>query len=221
MFEQTADPDARAAAVAALGASGSADPEQRRGLRALVNADPDPRVRAVALAALVRVERPRAAASAWRAASQDVDAAVRRRAAEVAPQLGVAIGERWLLALLRDASALVAEAAAFALGERGRASATAVRVLGRTVTDHADPLVREAAVAALGAIGDPAGLPAVLRACDDKPAVRRRAVLALAAFDGPEVEARLLAALDDADWQTRQGAEDLLREPLSERPASP
>jgi hypothetical protein len=39
--------------------------------------------------------------------------------------------------------------------------------------------------------------------------VRRRAVLALAAFDGPEVEDALADARTDADWQTRQAAEDL------------
>ncbi|MCZ7536002.1 MAG: hypothetical protein M5T61_08810 [Acidimicrobiia bacterium] len=65
------------------------------------------------------------------------------------------------------------------------------------------------AVAALGAIGDPAGLPAVLVACRDRPAIRRRAVLALAPFSGPEVEAAILHALDDPDWQVRQAAEDL------------
>ena len=81
--------------------------------------------------------------------------------------------------------------------------------LGRAATDHDDPLVREAAVAALGALGDPSTLPVVLAACDDKPAVRRRAVLALAAFDGAEVEARLALALTDRDWQVRQAAEDL------------
>src|SRR5437762_1926107 len=75
---------------------------------------------------------------------------------------------------------------------------------------HADALCREAAVAALGAIGDPAGLPAILRATTDKPAIRRRAVLALAPFDGPEVDAALQRALTDRDWQVRQAAEDLL-----------
>jgi HEAT repeat protein len=74
---------------------------------------------------------------------------------------------------------------------------------------HRDPLVREAAVAALGALGHPDGRAAVLAACSDKPAVRRRAVLALAAFEGDEVEAALTAALGDRDWQVRQAAEDL------------
>jgi HEAT repeat protein len=71
--------------------------------------------------------------------------------------------------------------------------------------------VREAAVAALGVFGDPAGLPAILAGCQDKPAIRRRAVLALAAFQGPEVDAALERALTDRDWQTRQAAE-LLRD---------
>ena len=68
------------------------------------------------------------------------------------------------------------------------------------------------AVAALGAIGDTAGLPAVLAACRDRATVRRRAVIALAAFEGPDVDAALRTALDDRDWQVRQAAEDLLRD---------
>ncbi|MBL6630630.1 MAG: HEAT repeat domain-containing protein, partial [Ilumatobacteraceae bacterium] len=76
---------------------------------------------------------------------------------------------------------------------------------------HDDALVRESAAAALGAIGDERGLPAILAACKDKPAVRRRAVLALAPFDGPEVDAAIDAALTDRDWQVRQSAEDLRR----------
>ena len=74
-----------------------------------------------------------------------------------------------------------------------------------------DALVREAAVAALGALGDERGLPAILAACADKPAVRRRAVLALAPFEGPDVEAAIDVALTDRDWQVRQAAEDLRR----------
>ena len=84
-------------------------------------------------------------------------------------------------------------------------------------TGAADPLVREAAAAALGAIGDARGLPAILAACEDKPHVRRRAVLALAPFDGPEVEAAIDRALTDRDWQVRQAAEDL-RRAAGERP---
>jgi HEAT repeat protein len=82
--------------------------------------------------------------------------------------------------------------------------------LAVAATTHDDPLVREAAVAALGALGDERGLAAILQACGDRPAIRRRAVLALAAFEGDDVEAALQHALEDADWQVRQAAEDLV-----------
>ncbi len=113
--------------------------------------------------------------------------------------------------LLRDPVPRVVEAAAFAAGELAdRTSGTPlVEQLAGVATTHPDPLCREAAVAAIGAIGDPTGLPAVLAATTDKPAVRRRAVLALAPFEGPDVDAALTRALADRDWQVRQAAEDL------------
>jgi len=199
----------RAARAGALGHT-RPTPEQRSELVAAAESDPDPRVRAVALGALVRSGPQRSAASPWRAAARDRDASVRRRAAELAPALGVEAPARCLVKLLADDDPLVAEAAAFALGEHPRAGAQAIAGLRRAASAHTDPLVREAAVAALGARGDPSTRDVVLAACDDKPAVRRRAVLALAAFDGPEVEERLRRALEDRDWQVRQAAEDLL-----------
>ena len=78
----------------------------------------------------------------------------------------------------------------------------------------AEPLVREAAVAALGAIGDPAAVDVIIAATSDKPAVRRRAVLALAPFEGDHVDAAIDRALKDRDWQVRQAAEDLGRAQL-------
>jgi HEAT repeat protein len=202
----------RAAAAAILGRRARATAEERRELQQLVTSDPDGRVRSVALGALVHAAPRRSAAGAWRIAAHDPDASVRRRAAELAPALAAAASPRVLLALLDDVEPLVAEAAAFALGEHPSATPRVVAALGRAATANDDALVREAAVAALGAIGDPAALPVVLAACDDKPAVRRRAVLALAAFEGPHVEVRLKEALEDRDWQTRQAAEDLLRD---------
>jgi HEAT repeat protein len=139
----------------------------------------------------------------------DVDPAVRRRACEEAgrhPDVDVD-----LVPMLGDDQPAVVEAVCWALGERGGgAGAVAVRRLGDVATRHDDPLCREAAVAALGAIGDPAALDVILAATADKPAVRRRAVLALAPFEGPEVDAALQRALEDRDWQVRQAAEDLL-----------
>jgi HEAT repeat protein len=204
-------PLARAAAAAALGA-GELVPADVDRLRGLVDDDPDARVRAAALAALVRRGPVMAARSAWLVASEDPEPVVRRRAVETAPALGGAIPVEPLLALLGDADTWVAEAAAFALGERGDDAARTLPALIAAATTHDDALVREAAIAALGAAGDPAGLAAVLAGCTDKPAIRRRAVLALAAFDGPEVEAALARALEDPDWQVRQAAEDLLHD---------
>jgi HEAT repeat protein len=132
---------------------------------------------------------------------------VRRRACE----LSVGWLEVDLRPLLADPEPLVVEAAAWAAGERSDRSA--VDAVARVTTDHTDPLCREAAVAALGAIGDDRGLPAILAAQDDRPAVRRRAVIALAPFHGQAVDAALERARQDRDWQVRQAAEDLLEEP--------
>ena len=139
-----------------------------------------------------------------------------------------------LATLLSDPDFAVVETAAWATGERlGRAAELAeaspeqsgapenaddVMALEAGLLDalidlavnHEDALCREAAVAALGAIGDERALPAILHATEDKATVRRRAVIALAPFDGPEVDAALQTAREDRDWQVRQAAEDLL-----------
>ena len=166
-------------------------------------------VRATALSALVRLgaltldELERAAG--------DRDSLVRSRAAEVAPRALPPAGANAVLdALLRDADPTVVEVAAWACGEVEGSTPELVGLLGTIATGHDDARVREAAVAALGAIGDDAGLPAILAATTDKPAIRRRAVLALAPFEGPEVDAALEAALQDRDWQVRQAAQDLI-----------
>jgi HEAT repeat protein len=208
----------RAVEAATLGLGPRLDRKTPRELVDSVESDPDARVRSAALGALTRRASRVSARAAWRLATRDRDAAVRRRAAELAPSLDTLATRApmvdVLLALLDD-DALVAEAAAFALGELGsrrdhepeRSSAGAA--LARVATEHSDPLVREAAVAALGAIGDPSSLSSVLAATRDRPAIRRRAVLALAAFEGAEVEAAIERALTDTDWQVRQAAEDL------------
>lgn len=164
--------------------------------------DPDPDTRQIALGALDRLARLDDVAVV--AALADPAAAVRRRALTIAARRpSVAIGS-----LLHDPDPTVVETAAWAVGEQG--STEDVERLCGLAGSADDALVREAAVAALGAIGDPRGLPAILAACHDKPAVRRRAVLALAPFDGPDVDAALRAALSDHDWQVRQAAEDVL-----------
>jgi HEAT repeat protein len=67
-------------------------------------------------------------------------------------------------------------------------------------------------VAALGPIGHPGGLPAVIDALEDKPTVRRRATVALAGFDDPRVEPALRRASGDRDWQVRQAADELMED---------
>jgi HEAT repeat protein len=180
-----------------------------------LSTDSDPSVRATAFAALVRCDALDAATLVT--GLGDRDAKVRRRCATlaaVAPAKDRDAVAPALLTLLADDEHLVAEAAAWSLGEWGadnpRLDET-LAVLTTMTVEHTEPLCREAAVAALGAIGDDRGLAAILHACGDKPAVRRRAVLALAPFDGDAVEAAIDRALADRDWQVRQAAEDLRR----------
>jgi HEAT repeat protein len=192
------EPAQRRRAAALAGHTGDA-----AGARQLLH-DPDPGVRATALGALGRLGQ--AGVDEVGEALADPSPEVRRRACQVA--VGVAGVD--LVAVLDDPDPRVVEMAGWALGERGAAAGrAAVDRLSAVATSHDDALAREAAVAALGAIGDEAGLPAILAATRDKPAIRRRAVIALAPFSGPEVVAALQAALADRDWQVRQAAEDL------------
>ncbi|HEX6475723.1 MAG TPA: HEAT repeat domain-containing protein, partial [Acidimicrobiales bacterium] len=167
--------------------------------------DASPGLRAASLGALARMHR--LAPSELASALADPAPEVRRRACE----LSIGLPAVDLRPLLGDPEPLVVEAAAWAVGERREAAV--VDAVARVATEHADPLCREAAVAALGAIGDDRGLPAILAAQNDRPAVRRRAVIALAPFQGSAVEAGLERARQDRDWQVRQAAEDLLDEP--------
>lgn len=165
-------------------------------------ADSDANVRSTAYAALLRMKALTDADVV--VALRDPDAVVRRRACRLAIEFPVN-----LVPLLNDEDFTVAEQAAWALGERAdSAGAAAVAALATMAIDHSDNLCREAAVAALGAIGDEHGLPAILSATKDKPAIRRRAVIALSPFSGPEVDAAFQRAKQDRDWQVRQAAED-------------
>lgn len=192
----------------------------------------DPAVRSAALGALQRAGD--LAPDDLRGAALDPEPTVRTRVAELAAVAGagsseatthqVAI-EEVLLTLLADNDDGVVEVAAFALGELLltdtpdgadahsdgiEAAPRRVSALAAVATSHQDALCREAAVAALGAIGHPGGLPAVLNGCGDRASVRRRAVLALSAFDGKGVTAMLEQLTADRDLQVSQAAEDLL-----------
>jgi HEAT repeat protein len=192
--------------VALAGHGGDAD-LARQGL-----GDPDARVQEAAVGALARLGQLSTADVARVLRSGPVP--VRRRALDAAPgvrgrgsrsQLPVLV-----IGALSDEDPLVVVGAAWFLGERRHRPAVAA--LAEVAARHHDTRCREAAVAALGAIGDPSGLPAVLAALDDKPTVRRRATVALAGFDDPRVEPALAAAGDDRDWQVRQAASELRQE---------
>jgi HEAT repeat protein len=177
----------------------------RRGL-----VDPDPGVRAAAIGALARLGS--LSVDDVAAALADDAPAVRRRAVDAAT-LVRGKGSRSALpaaltVALADPDALVVVGAAWFAGERRYRPA--VPALVTLATTHDDARCREAAVAALGAIGDPAGLDAVLHALDDRPTVRRRATVALAGFDDRRVGPALRRAAEDRDWQVRQAAEELL-----------
>ncbi len=165
-------------------------------------ADPQADVRIAGLRSLARLEE------------LDEHALV-RALADPAPEVRIAAlelaarqAEPDLRAGLDDAEPMVVEAAAWALGERSDLGAVAR--LSEIATSHDEPLAREAAVAALGAIGDPSGLSAILAATRDKPAIRRRAIVCLAPFEGPEVDAAFARARSDRDRQVRDAVDELL-----------
>ena len=193
-------------------------------------ADPAPEVRAAGLSALARMGA--LGGDDVAGALSDPEVMVRRRGCDLAGRQHASLpvpSAELVGALARathDPAPEVVEAACHALGEVGYSSDqcddaalpsglpvpdrdVAVAALTAVAAGHRDPLCREAAVAALGSVGAPGGLAAVLGALSDKPAVRRRAVVALAAFEGDEVVRALRAAARDPDWQVRQVAEDL------------
>lgn len=124
--------------------------------------------------------------------------------------------ENQLAHLLSDTDSMVVETAAWALGEREAKTATTIDLLSQVARSHSDPLVRESTVAALGAIADERGLPAILDATGDKVAIRRRAIVALAAFEGPLVSGAYEQARNDRDRQVRDTVEELLGPPANQ-----
>jgi len=175
-------------------------------------AHPDPAVRATALGALDRLGV--LADERLAAFFADVDPRVRRRAVGLSARRR----EMDLAVPLADHDPAVVETAAWACGEHETVPDDVFDMLVALARGSAagkDALVREAAVAALGAIADDRGLDVILAATSDRPAIRRRAVLGLAPFVDPDhpraadVAAALARATSDRDWQVRQAAEDI------------
>jgi HEAT repeat protein len=143
----------------------------------------------------------------------DHDARVRRRALELSSTVtGRGVKTTLidgLINALSDEDPLVVDGACWAIGERQ--AAQALEPLCDLARNHSDPRCREAAVAALGAIGDEAGLATIILCLDDKPNIRRRVVVALASFEGEAVDQALDRCRVDHDWQVRQAVEMLER----------
>ncbi|NKB41940.1 MAG: hypothetical protein GKR86_13065 [Ilumatobacter sp.] len=194
----------RRRAVVIAGHSGDLDHAQQ------AVSDAEPTVREAALSALERLGALDDATLIVALADDQVS--VRRRAAELAamhPTID-------LIDALSDDDPRVVEVAAWACGEHESDRDAIVDRLISLATTAEEPLVRESAVAALGAIGAVRAVDTIIAGTTDKPAVRRRAVLALAPFLGADdigrsVEEAINRALKDRDWQVRQAAEDLRR----------
>ncbi len=169
--------------------------------------DGDPGVRAAALGALARCGTLQAEQVGQ--ALRDEAATVRCRAAELAPP------EVELVGLLSDPDASVVEMAAAALGERDRDSGP-VRELCRVARSHDDPLCRESAVAALGAIA--AGLDA------EEDAPHEAAADPDAEEDAPHKAAADPDAEEDAPHKAAAGSdaeEDVPHEAAADPEAGP
>ncbi|MCZ7532194.1 MAG: HEAT repeat domain-containing protein [Acidimicrobiia bacterium] len=137
--------------------------------------------------------------------------------AAAAEKLGLC-GSRGLKALATcesDAAATVREATATAYGEIGDASA--LGWLADAASSDGDRQVREAAVAAIGAIGHPDGIdPLLALIADGPPQVRRRAIAAITVFDDPRVEPAIRRAALDRNPGVKEAAEMIVGRQIRE-----
>lgn len=195
--------------LAAVEALGEFDQEGIAEILLPVLADEGPSVRLAAIRVLARKARA-AVTDRVEALLGDSDIWVRCEAARLLDQVP---GEKWalrLLDLLKDPVGAVQIAALEALAGRPDSQtmpgvAQAVLPLAR----HPDPEVKQAAIATLGALGDPASLPLLL-ACLSDPAwsVRSAAAQSLGALGNPKgIGALERLAAADPDPLVRQAAQ--------------
>ena len=188
---------ARMTAVVKAGFAGN-EAQARQGF-----ADPSARLRAAAVAALVRMGA--ATDDDAFAALGDTGLEVRLAGAKALLELPHAPA---VTLLANESNPLVTEALIYALGERREEAAW--DTLCRLATTHPDPLCREAAVAAIANYERDSAIEILEFAAKDKPAIRRRVAVALAGLSGPRATALLARLAEDRDWQTRQIASEIL-----------
>lgn len=144
----------------------------------------------------------------------DDEASVRVAAAE---KLGVC-GERSLAYLARaqaDDAPEVREAVATAYGDLSNASV--IPWLVEVGNDDQDRTVKEAAVAALGAIGSDEAIDPLLEfIAKGPPQVRRRAIAAITVFDDPRIEPAIERAAFDRNPGVREAAEMVVGKQLAD-----
>jgi len=144
----------------------------------------------------------------------DEEASLRAAAAE---KLGVC-GNRGLVhlsAAQHDEEADVREAVATAYGEISDASV--IPWLVEVGNDDQDRTVKEAAVAALGAIGSDEAIDPLLEfIAKGPPQVRRRAIAAITVFDDPRIEPAIQRAAFDRNPGVREAAEMVVGKQLTD-----
>lgn len=164
----------------------------------------DPEIRRIAVGAIAN--HPHLLPRAIEMLRNDPEPSVRRECAEVVGRLGGAPVPA-LEDALDDRSPEVREAATTALGEAAGSESVA-KLIALASDEEEDRLVREAAVASLGAIGDERARPVLLTLIESAPPqIRRRCVPALSVFDGEDIESALRAAANDRNPMVREAAE--------------
>jgi HEAT repeat protein len=172
--------------------------------------DPGPEVRAAIVLALGRIGDERAVVPLL-GKVQDGSGDVRRLTVRVLGDLGDAKASSALLLALRDKIQAVQIEAIESLGRLRSAEATAA--LSPLAQDRSNPRLRSAAVQALGSIGTPAALDALMNALagDDVNAERSPVREALVRM-GPQAAARLAAAVSSGSPELASGASLVLGE---------
>jgi len=184
-------------------------PDVRRDLARLVAeptsflTHPDPHLRRLAVSALTGTRT--GTIDQFASALADEVPTVRAEAAEALGHCGAGALPA-LDGARRDVDTRVVEATATAYGEIG--DPIAVDWLIQQAEDADDRGVREAAVAALGAIGDERARSVLIAlTASGPPQIRRRAVVALTVFDGADVETAIAGAGEDRNPMVREAAQ--------------
>jgi HEAT repeat protein len=175
--------------------------------------DPSPMVQAAAVRALGETGSERAA-ELLMGLLRDESSPLRAQASSALGKIGKA-GLPRLIAALKDPRPSVRALASEALGEQR--SGDSVLALVDLVTNDSSA-ARAAGVEALGKIGAPAGLNAILLVMrTGSVTVRRKSIVALIHFPDPRVVDALIFELGDKDDEARQAAASALGEVGDER----